>query len=394
MRVLVIHNRYSSHAPSGENMVVDEECAQLVAAGHEVLTWTRSNDDVIDRGLVAKVGLAPRAIHSRSDVAAVTRIIDSKHPDVVHVHNTLPLVSPSVIRSAGRHRVPIVHTVHNYRLACASGTLFRDGKTCNDCRGRLVGWPAVAHSCYGGSRLASAVAATSISAHRRTWNKVDRFLAISDAVADFLIEEKIPPSRITVKPNSVADPGPRTPAGSGWLFLGRLEAEKGIELLLDAWRLLRPDPERTLTIAGDGPLRSTVAEAARHLPTVTYVGRQAEPELTRLFRRCAGTIVPSMWAEGFGRVAVESFSHGRPVIATKMGALPSIVDQTVGWTCDAEARSLAETIAAVDPETAAIRGSAARDRYLERYTPAVVLDHLLATYREVIEDGHRPGHRR
>jgi len=299
-----------------------------------------------------------------------------------------------VIRPAVKREIPVVHTVHNYRLVCASGTLFRDGRPCADCRGRRVRWPAAVHGCYGGSRLASAVAATSISAHRSTWDQIDRFLAISQQVAEFLVEEGVPRDRITVKPNSVTDPGITTAAGTGWLFVGRLEAEKGVQLLLDAWRLLPHDPARTLTIAGDGPLRPMVAEAVRLLPTVSYVGQQTQAELAELFRSSAGTIVPSTWAEGFGRVAVESFSHGRPVIATRMGALATIVDHAVGWTCNPETRSLADAIIAATAECAKAKGVAARERYLKRYTPAAVLDHLVNTYREVIEAGHLPRHRR
>ena len=394
MKVFVVHNRYSNRVPSGENMVVVEECAQLVAAGHEVLTWFRSNDDLLNRGVVSLMASAGRAVHSPRDVVGVDQMIEAHRPDVMHVHNTLPLLSPSVIRPAAKREIPVVHTVHNYRLACASGTLFRDGRPCADCRGRRVRWPAAVHGCYGGSRLASAVAATSISAHRSTWDQIDRFLAISQRVAEFLVEEGVPRDRITVKPNSVADPGITTAAGTGWLFVGRLEAEKGVQLLLDAWRLLPHDPARTLTIAGDGPLRSTVVEAARQLPTISYVEQQTQTELAELFRASAGTIVPSTWAEGFGRVAVESFSHGRPVIATRMGALATIVDDTVGWTCDTAPRSLADTIVSASAESTHAKGVAARDRYLKRYTPAAVLDHLVDTYREVIEAGHLPRHRR
>ena len=394
MKVFVVHNRYSNRVPSGENMVVVEECAQLVAAGHEVLTWFRSNDDLLNRGVVSLMASAGRAVHSPRDVVGVDQMIEAHRPDVMHVHNTLPLLSPSVIRPAAKREIPVVHTVHNYRLACASGTLFRDGRPCADCRGRRVRWPAAVHGCYGGSRVASAVAATSISAHRSTWDQIDRFLAISQQVAEFLVEEGVPRDRITVKPNSVADPGITTAAGTGWLFVGRLEAEKGVQLLLDAWRLLPHDPVRTLTIAGDGPLRPMVAEAARLLPTVSYVGQQTQAELAELFRSSAGTIVPSTWAEGFGRVAVESFSHGRPVIATRMGALATIVDDTVGWTCDTAPRSLADTIVSASAESTHAKGVAARERYLKRYTPAAVLDHLVNTYREVIEAGHLPRHRR
>ena len=113
MKVFVVHNRYSSRVPSGENMVVDEECAQLVAAGHEVLTWFRSNDEMLNRGVISMMASAGRAVHSRRDVAGVDEMLEAHRPDVVHVHNTLPLLSPSVIRPATKRGIPVVHTVHN-----------------------------------------------------------------------------------------------------------------------------------------------------------------------------------------------------------------------------------------------------------------------------------------
>lgn len=392
MKILVVHNRYSSRLPSGENVVVDEECTQLRQAGHEVLTWFRSNDEFARASGTTKAANGLRCFYSPRDVAGVAHMIESNRPDLLHVHNTLPVLSPAVILPAVKKRLPVLHTVHNYRMVCAAGTLFRNAKPCGDCRKRRLALPAVVHACYGGSSLASAAAGGSISAHRRTWNHVDRFIAISSQIADFLVEEGVPRARVTVKPNSVRNPGPCPPPGSGWLFVGRLETAKGVQLLLDAWQLLPPDPARTLTIAGDGPLRGVVVNAARSQPTVSYVGLQTQADLDRLFRACAGIIVPSMWAEPFGRVAVESFSYGRPVVATQMGALSKIVDDTVGWRCGANAPALANAIASATPATVMTRGAAARDRYLARYTPEATLEQLIDIYRKAIATGHLPRH--
>ncbi len=162
--------------------------------------------------------------------------------------------------------------MHNYRQVCSPGTYFRDGHGCTECRGRLIGWPGVQHACYRGSRAQSAVMAAALAIHRPTWRGVDRYLALSSALAGHLLAFGIPESRIVVKPNSVPDPGPVVPGGSGFLFLGRFSPDKGVDMLLDAWQRHPVGALGPLRIAGDGEHRPLVEAAAAARADISYLG--------------------------------------------------------------------------------------------------------------------------
>ncbi|MGH3680141.1 MAG: glycosyltransferase, partial [Natronosporangium sp.] len=236
MKVVVAHNRYRSAQPSGENRVVDAEIGQLTAAGVEVLPLLRSSDDIPALPLADRALLPVSPLWNRAAARELATLIREHRPDLLHLHNPYPLLSPWLVRTAHRYGLPVVHTVHNYRQVCAAGIYFRDGGICHDCRGRRLGVPAVVHRCYRGSRAQSAVMAVTLAAHRPTWRSVDRFVALTAGIAEHLQSYGVPAERIVVKPNAVADPGPPAPLGDGFLFAsGRLAPEKGLGLLLDAW---------------------------------------------------------------------------------------------------------------------------------------------------------------
>ncbi|MHB1510723.1 MAG: glycosyltransferase [Acidimicrobiales bacterium] len=384
MRVLVVHNRYRSVLPSGENMVVDWDIAMLRDAGVMVDTYIRDSDEIEHFGPVKRAELAVRPIYSLEDAKVLKARIRSFGPDVVHLHNPYPLISPAVIRAAKAEGVPVVQTVHNYRFACANGLYFRDGRVCQDCLGRRVPWPAVSHSCYRGSMAQSAVMASSLAVHRATWQMVDRFLAVSDFMAGQLVAAGVPTEKIAVKPNASPDPGEPAPIGKGFLFAGRLEQEKGIRLLLDAWQLADLGKVTTLTIAGDGAERSAVQRAVRADPSISYLGAVPADEVGQLLDACAVRVVPSLWFEAALPLAViESYARGRPVISTSVGANASVMGDEVGWVCSTtNARGLAATIrhAHEDPSDARIRGTAARSLYERSYRPGEVTRSLLQIY--------------
>src|SRR5256884_3921864 len=202
MKVLVAHNRYSSAQPSGENTVVDAETAQLRAAGVEVVPCLRSSDEIGSLPLRQKALLPSGPIRAPSAVKALRSVIASERPDIAHLHNPYPLISPWVVRTAQAHGLPVVQTVHNSRQVCANGLYFRDGHICHDCRGRAVPLPAVRHACYRGSRAQSAVMATALTVHRGTWRGVDPYIPLTHAIAAHLRDLRIPDERIAVKPNS------------------------------------------------------------------------------------------------------------------------------------------------------------------------------------------------
>jgi glycosyltransferase involved in cell wall biosynthesis len=379
VKVVVAHNRYRQAQPSGENTVVDLEIAQLTAAGVEVLPFLRSSDEIPSMSPVGKALLpispiySPRAQH---DLAALIR---EHHPDVVHLHNPYPLISPWVVRTAHRHGVPVVQTVHNYRQVCSSGVYYRDGHICHDCQGRFIGVPAVVHRCYRGSRAQSAVMATALAVHRPTWRSVDRYLALTSGIAEHLRAYGIPDDRIVVKPNSVPDPGPAAGPGDGFLFLGRLSEEKGIDLLLRAWQRHPDGSLGRLTIAGDGELRPVVEQAAAARTDISYAGALSRDAVQQALRRAAVVVVPSTWEDVLPTVVIEALANGRPVLGTALGGIPYLVDDA-GWLVPADLAALGDALPVARAGAAAL-SPVARRRYETTFHPDVVTKHLLAVYQ-------------
>jgi glycosyltransferase involved in cell wall biosynthesis len=402
LRVLVVHNAYSSRIPSGENVVVRDEIAGLREAGVDVELHEVSNDELVDEG---PAGRARRLVETTWSRPAARRFDDAvrrNRPDVVHVHNLFPLLSASVPRVALRHGLPVVWSVHNRRLVCVKGGHFRADAPCHQCR---PGWraPGVWHGCYAESRGASALVTSATSLFRRMVRRRPiTAVAPSRPMADWLTGVVgVPPERVHVKAHGVPPP---TTSGAGsageigeiapdasrtLLFVGRLADYKGVHLLLDAWRRVGADDLR-LVLVGDGPLAPDVAAAAADDPRVTWTGFVPPEEVATRLRRARAVLVPSRWEEPFGRVAVEAMAAGRPVVATGRGALADIVDAGCGWVVDADdPGDLARTVdhLAADDAGVAARGDAARRRYAERYSPAASTAALLALYDQVVARG-------
>ncbi|MEU1234762.1 glycosyltransferase family 4 protein [Micromonospora aurantiaca (nom. illeg.)] len=325
MRIVVAHNRYREAQPSGENTIVDAEIAQLTAAGVEVLPFLRSSDEIPSMSKPAKALLpispiwAPKAQHD------LDRLLTEHRPDVLHLHNPYPLLSPWVVRTAHKRGVPVVQTVHNYRQVCSSGLYFRDGVICQDCRGRTLGVPAIVHRCYRNSRAQSALMATTLAVHRPTWKSVDRYIALTTAVADHLRDYGIPDERIVVKPNAVPDPGTPAPSGNGFLFMGRLSPEKGLDLLLAAWRRHPVGALGPLRIAGDGELRPLAEAAAAERPDVLYLGQLDRSGVRAALADSSVVLATSTWHDVLPTVIIEALASGRPVLGTALGGIPYLV---------------------------------------------------------------------
>jgi hypothetical protein len=227
LKVLVVHNRYRSAMPSGENILVDTEVAMLRAAGVDVGTYLRDSDDIENFGSVARAGLALRPVISVPDVRRFRDRLRADRPDVVHLHNPYPLISPWIVRTAAAEGVPVVQSVHNLRHVCVNGLGFRDGQVCHDCVGHRLPWPAVVHGCYRGSRAQSTIMAAALATHRSTWPRVDRFLVCNPEMGDSLVSLGVPRARVVFKANAVTDPGPASPPapGCGFLLASRLSEE-------------------------------------------------------------------------------------------------------------------------------------------------------------------------
>jgi len=322
MRILAVHNLYQIRG--GEDECYDAEVKLLREAGHHVDRYVETNDRI---ATLSKTQVAIKTIWSQEAYETVKQHLTQQPYDAVHVHNFFPLISPSVYYAAHEQGVPIVQTLHNYRLLCPNALFFRDGNVCEDCIGKAVPYPGAVHSCYRESRTASAGVMAMLAFHtaKGTWfNRVDRYIALTEFARQKFIEGGLPAHKILVKPNFV-DPDPGIGGGQGGyaLYVGRLSVEKGLDTLLAAWeRLQHPLP---LKIVGDGPLSAEVIEATRRLPHVTWLGRKPMAEVHALMGDALCLVFPSKWYETFGRVAIESFAKGTPVVASNIGAIAELV---------------------------------------------------------------------
>lgn len=396
LRVLVVHNRYRSAQPSGEDNVVDQELALLREAGHQADLFERRSDDIASMSLPRKA-LVPLRVPwnpaARDDLAARLR---GARPDVVHVHNTFPLLSPAVLDACTTVGVPVVATLHNYTQVCPTGTLYRDGAVCTACT-KGVPLPAVRHGCYRDSRLASVPIAVNLLANRRRWwSAVRRFFCISAAQREILIASGMPAERLSVKHNFVPDPGEyRDGPGEHLLFLGRLTDEKGVRLLMAAWDRIAASGGLgvPLAIAGAGPLGDEVTEWARHRDDVRYLGLRDKAGCRELVARSVSVVVPSMWLETFGLVVVEAMAAGVPAVVAGHGSLAELVEDGVtGLTHrPGDPVALAESLRrVVEPGLNRQLGTAARAGYERGFAPSVGLANLLAGYRAAMSDVDSP----
>ncbi|MDI3340501.1 MAG: glycosyltransferase family 4 protein [Sphaerobacter sp.] len=387
MRILIVHNRYQQ--PGGEDAVVAAEAALLEGRGHTVARLVFDNRAIPARpSPVAAAQLAVGTTWSRHGARAVRQAIRQHRPDIVHLHNTFPLISPAACYAARAEGVPVVQTLHNFRPICPAATLYRAGAVCEDCLGRVFPWPGVAHRCYRGSSAQTTAVAAMIGLHRLlgTWRyRVDRYIALSQVARDRFIAAGFPPERIVIKPNFVApDPGERRAPGSFFLFVGRLTVEKGVETLLRAW--IEHGRQEPLHIVGDGPLAPQVAAAARVSPAIRYLGRLERPEVLEQMRQARALIFPSVWYECFPVTLVEALACGLPVIASRLGAAAEIIEDGVTGlhVTPGSAPDLVAQVArlAHDAATAVALGRAARRVYEATYTADANYDRLLAIYRE------------
>jgi glycosyltransferase involved in cell wall biosynthesis len=381
-KVLVVHNRYRSRFVSGENRMVEQEVELLRRAGDTVVPYVRESDEIADFGSGARAWLPARVVWSPQDRRALTRLVARERPDIAHVHNTFPLISPSAIHALASLGIPTVMTLHNFRLFCANGLLFRDGRPCEECLGSSP-LPGVVHGCYRGSRAATAPIALSTTAHRwlGTWNRVASFVTLSSFAREKVIAGGLPPARVVVKPNFVQPPSRvREGPGAQYVFLGRLTPEKGADVLVSAWSA----ELGRLLVAGDGPERRGLEQQARaHGGTVRFLGSLSPQECGELLRSARALVVPSRAYEGFPVAVVEAYAHGVPVIAPAHGAFPEVVEDGVtgllfraGDAADLRARM--RTLA--DPQRSLEMGAAARHAYETRYTPERNLRALHAIY--------------
>ena len=377
MKVLQVHNFYQQ--PGGEDQVYDAERELLTRHGHEVIRYAVHNDAIRN---MSALELGIRTIWSRKSYLAVRETLREHRPDIVHAHNTFPLISPAIHHAAGAEQVPLVQTLHNYRLICAGATLYRKGRVCEDCVHSLTPWPAVRHACYRNSRAATVVAASMLLAHRAagTWaSRVQQYIALTGFSKQKFVEGGLPANLISIKPNFLSsDPGAGPGSGGYAMFAGRLSEEKGLRTLLEAWRKL---PDLPLKIAGDGPLRSFVESRVNTLQQVEYLGQCEHRRVVDLLRQARFLVFPSEWYEGLPMIIVEALACGTPVIASALGSMTELIQDGLNG-CSFEpgnADSLAACIGLVLAKGRDLR-KAARLSYERKYTPERNYELLMNIY--------------
>jgi glycosyltransferase involved in cell wall biosynthesis len=325
MRVLLIHNYYQQ--AGGEDTVFEQEVDLLRANNVAVETLVFTNDS-FDGTLLGNVGSAFRSLYNTQSARRLNEAIDRFGPDVIHIHNLFYTASASVIRTAKQRHIPVVMTLHNYRLVCVNGLLIREGRIpCEQCLTQTLALGGIRHACFRDSPGQSAHLSVITMLHKITgiWKQVDRFIVVTDFARRKILGSSLnlQPGQVIVKPNFVADAGYARPEERDdfYLFVGRLTFEKGVRVLLMAAEM----DGFPLEIIGDGPLVADVHQAMERTPTIRYRGQQARAAVLDALKRCRALIVPSLWYEGLPTVILEAFAAGTPVICSDQQNLNEIV---------------------------------------------------------------------
>jgi glycosyltransferase involved in cell wall biosynthesis len=386
MRILQVHNRYRQ--AGGEDAMVAKESTLLRRGGHEVIEHHIDNPSGALETLRALAAAPWNSVSAQDMVGAVER----HRPDLVHVHNTWYALSPSVPAAAHKAGVPVVMTLHNYRLLCVNALFLRQGRPCEDCLGK-VPWRGVVHRCYRNSAVLSAVAASTVTlarVGRARDHAVDCFIVPSSFVRDKMVAGGLPAGSILVKPHSVDDPGPRTQppsASSTVLLVGRLSEEKGAAVVIEAWQRRRPRGMELLVV-GDGPLRRDLERRA--VPGVRFAGWLQAAEVAQLMLRARALVFPSICYEALPLAPLEALACGLPVLASGLGAPAEIVGCLgAEWlVAPGDPQAWAQALQRLDdPVAVDAAGVAGRTRYEAVYSTAANLQALERIYATVI--GHR-----
>lgn len=395
MKIVLVHNTYQQ--PGGEDVVFEQERANLERAGHEVIVYQRSNFEIDQLSTFGRLALPANSIWSSKTRREFGALLSRERPDIVHVHNTFVMISPSIYRACRQMGIPVVQTLHNFRLLCPAATLYRNGKVCEDCIDHSL-WSAVRHACYRDSKSATATAALILASHRRlgTWHEsIDRYIALTQFSRDKFIAAGFAPHKLAVKPNFVdRDPGPRTETRDFALFIGRLSPEKGLGTLLAAWeRLAERCP---LQIVGDGPDRGALEARVRDrsIQGITFRGSVPRTEAISLLKSTRFLVAPSTWYEGFPMVLAEALACGTPVICSRLGAMEEIIaDRVTGLHFtpgDSEDLARKAAWAWNHPGELSAMSRAARREYEMRYTADTNYTLLMEIYQQALGRASQP----
>lgn len=393
MSVILAHNFYQ--LPGGEDRAFEAEAELLRSRGHEVIPFVDHNDRIQNMG---RARLALSTLWNWRSYERLSQLVRKSRAQIVHFHNTFPLLSPSCYYAAKREGAAVVQTLHNYRLICPNALLFREGHPCESCTHHAFFWPAIAHTCYRSSRSATAVTSAMLTLHRMlgTWTKrVDAYIALTDFARSKFVASGLPARKVYIKPNFLEqDPGVGTEQGRYGLFVGRLVKEKGLHSLLRAWKLLNGSVP--LKIVGAGPLAGWLQEQMTSVAGIEWTESLSRVDLLNTMKRAIFLVVPSIWYEGFPLVIVEAFAVGCPVISSNIGPLSSIVDHgrtglhfTPGnaWDLACKLRRFLSF-----PNGTASMRRQARLEFERRYSAETNYSSLLSIYTQALRGGEESLH--
>jgi glycosyltransferase involved in cell wall biosynthesis len=385
LSVLLVHNYYQR--AGGEDVVFETEKALLEQNGHEVVSFTAHNERL---KVISPLQSAVTAVWSQQAHEPLSEMLRRTRPDVAHFHNTFLMISPAAYYACKEEGVPVVQTLHNFRLLCPAATFFRDGRICEDCLGKAVTWPGVIHACWRGSRAGTALVSTMLAVHRllKTWQEqVDVYIALTEFARQKFIEGGLPAEKMMVKPNFVyPDPGPGGNERAYALFVSRLTVEKGVLTVLEAWERL--SPLVPLKIVGEGPLSKEVQRVCQGKPHIDFLGAKPLPDVYSLMQKARFVIFPTLLYETFGRVVIESYAAATPVIASNIGSASTLVvnGSTGLHFIPGDPLDLARKVqwAWEHPREMAEMGRNARQEYEMKYTAEKNYQMLMQIYRKAM----------
>ena len=385
MNILTVHNFYQ-HA-GGEDLVFRQEIELLRNNAHKVITYELSNDEI---NPLNKIHLAQMTFWNKKVYKDIEDLVLREKLEIVHFHNTFPLISPAGYYAAKKCGAKVVQTLHNFRTICPSAILFRSGFPCEDCVGKFFAYPAILHACYRNSRSASSITALMLAAHRmiNTWNsQIDAYIAVTKFSRNKYIQGGLPPEKMFIRSNYLPiNRNFETIQRHGYIYAGRLTIEKGVNAIVNTWKQY-PNLE-CIKIFGSGPLSNQCFAEAKKTNNIKISSWVEHDELMKEIQKSRAIIFPSLWYEVFGMVILEAFSTGTPVIASNIGAMAEIVRD--GYTGllfhpgDSDDLALKVKWASEHPEEMAIMGQNAHAEYKAKYTAEIAYALLMDIYEQIL----------
>jgi glycosyltransferase involved in cell wall biosynthesis len=396
LKILLAHNFYGSAAPSGENSVYLAEKELLKSHEHSIIEFSRHSDEIRDRGFLGKLQGGLVTPWNPFTAKKIRQLLKTEKPDILHVHNTFPLLSPSIFHAVKEFPTATVLTLHNYRIFCAAAIPMRNSNICTECLEKQSIFPALKYGCYRESRLNTLPLTIMIGLHRRlgTWSRlIDAFIALTEFQKDKMVKAGLPAEVVHVKPHFYPDP----PLPLPWrereekiVFIGRMGKEKGVHILIEAWRLWGESAPK-LEMIGEGPEWRRIRESVHGTKVedkITFLGQLPFSKGQELLAKAKLLVLPSLCFEGFPMVIREAFALGVPVAASRIGAIPFIIKEGINGVMfkPGDSTDLLKMVKPLWENSVklSVMAEAARKEFEEKYTADTNYDILMEIYREAI----------